>query len=128
MNNARLELVLTIPCGPMAPKGEADRGGSTGASRQGSIGEKVAEDEDRGSDFEPGAGLNADALALSFGDVAGDSALSETALVGTASRAKEDMVRCMVGVGGPETVTGMTGDCGRPRGVRARKDGTRAGA
>lgn len=78
---AKFELVRVIVAGPIAPKGEADRGGSAGMSRHGSLGAsgelalpevRVAEvilGEGRGD------GLNVFALALSIlGEAMGDSA------------------------------------------------------
>ena len=113
----------------MAPKGEADRGGSAGASFHKSLGENVEAVEDSEVFRAPGAGLNIVAFALSFGDVEGEPPFSLIA-DGVVSLARLDMVRCMVGVGGPEPLgtMGMDGDCGRPSGVRARYDGTRVGA
>ena len=75
---ARFELVPAIGGGPTGPKGDADLGGSTGRSRQGSLGENVggADDsgaEDSGADVMRGEGLNVAALALSsLGEAMGE--------------------------------------------------------
>lgn len=113
----------------MAPNGDAERGGSPGASFQRSLGEKVDEVDDSDVFRAPGTGLNIVALALSFGDVDGEPPFSLCPYE-VASLARLDMVRCIVGVGGPEPLgtIGIEGDCGRPSGVRARKEGTRVGA
>lgn len=77
----------------------------------------------------PGAGLNIDAFTLIFGEVEGDAPFS-IGPDGVLSLPRLDIVRCIVGVGGPEKdgAMGIDGDWGRPSGVRARNEGTLAGA
>ena len=68
---ARFELVRAIDGGPTAPNGDADLGGSsTGRSRQGSLGEKV---DDNDADATLGEGLKVAAFALrNLGEIIGD--------------------------------------------------------
>ena len=77
---AKFEDVLAIEMGPIAPKGEADRGMSAGTSFQASLGEKAdaavacGPDTTRGAGLKDAAdGLKVVALALSIlGDATGD--------------------------------------------------------
>lgn len=70
---ARFDPVLLMDVGPIAPKGEADRGGSAGASRQGSLGRKLELPYEIGAETTLGVGLNVAALALSNrGDATGE--------------------------------------------------------
>jgi hypothetical protein len=66
---ARLDFVRIIEGGPIAPKGDAERGDSTGTSFQGSLGSVIGM-ETGGARVE---GLKVAALALSIrGDVTGE--------------------------------------------------------
>lgn len=76
------------------------------------------------------AGLKVFALALRpfGGEVAVKPPVSvEGDGIDKASLPKLDMVRCMMGVVAPDPGGGMMGDCGRPSGVLARKEGTLVG-
>ena len=86
--------------------------------------------DDNGAILPVNAGLKLEAAALRLlgGEVADDPPVSADAEgMVMASRPKLDMVRCNMGVVAPEPGGGMIGDWGRPRGVRARKEGTRVG-
>ena len=66
---ARFELVLTILAGPMAPNGEAERGGSIGTSFHGSVDTELVS----GAETTRGLGANVAALALRIrGELTGE--------------------------------------------------------
>jgi len=76
------------------------------------------------------AGLKVLAFALKLlgGEVAVKPPVSVAPKgIDRASLPKLDIVRCIMGVVAPEPGGGMIGDCGRPRGVLARKEGTLVG-
>jgi hypothetical protein len=132
-----LDDVRVILGAPTAPKGEADRGGSAGTSFHGSLGEKEGGTADNGADTARGDGLNATALALSIRgedtgdpdddgpDAEGSACVDEDGERVASLRARPDVGYIEVGVSVPDA--GNEGDCGLPRGVRARKDGRRVG-